>query len=300
MKPDFNAILREFDAIRYLDSRNIWHKDHGDNVSRGWTSINCLFCIDHANHLGINLTSKVFTCYKCAEKGNFYRLIQEIDGVDFRGAVQIAKEFGGEVYVPIEKQYQTKLKLPSNILKDFPKEYKDYLITRKYDPDFVINKYSLLAAGPISDFRFRIIMPVFMNNRMLSFVGRDITGKSILPYKNSSEKFCIRDPKKCLYNIDSVIQEKAVVVEGIFDAWRIGDGAVATFGDQYTHEQIRLFKNLKRVFVLYDADATHISYKLASDLSAIVKEVKVIELSEGDPDKLTEDDVRALRKEIGL
>jgi DNA primase len=300
MKENLEQILRDFDVVKYLDSRNIWHKDHGDNVSKGWTSLNCLFCIDHANHLGINHTTKVYVCYKCATTGNCFSLIQEIDGVSFPKAIQIMKEFGGNVYTPPEKHYQTKLKLPTHILKEFPKSYKDFLIGRRYDPDYVIPKYGLLATGPMSDYRYRIIVPVFMNERVLSFVGRDVTGKSRLPYRNSGENFSIKDPKQCLYNIDSVIQDKAVIVEGIFDAWRIGDGAIATFGTKYTHEQIRLLKNLKRVFVLYDADATHIAYKLAHDLSSIVKEVSVIELSEGDPDNLKEDDVRSLRKEIGL
>jgi DNA primase len=299
-KDDLNLVLRDFDIVKYLDSRNIWHKDHGDNVSNGWTSINCLFCIDHSNHLGINLTSKVYTCYKCAEEGNCFKLIQEIDGVTFRNAIGIAKEFGNGVFIPRERHFQTKLKLPDNILKELTPRHKEFLINRRYDPDYVIPKYKLLATGPVGNFKHRIIIPVHMNERMLSFIGRDVTGQATIPYKNSPESLCIKDPKNSLYNMDSVLQSKAVVVEGIFDAWRIGDGAVATFGTKYTHEQLRLFKNLKRVFVLYDADAKTLSHKLAADLSSIVKEVKVLELDEGDPDNLTDDDVRSLRREIGL
>jgi DNA primase len=157
-----------------------------------------------------------------------------------------------------------------------------------------------MASGFIGGFNHRIIIPVTMNNRILSWVGRDVTGKANIPYKNSPDYMCIKDPKTCLYNMDNVIQEKAVIVEGIFDAWRIGDGAIATFGTKYTHEQLLYCKNLKRVFVLYDADAKHLVDKLAASLSSLVKEVKIISLSEGDPDNLTDDDVRSLRKEIGL
>lgn len=294
--------LEDFDIIKYLDSRNIPHIDSGDNVSTGWTSVNCFYCIDHANHLGINLRSKVFNCYKCAETGNAFKLIQEIDGIDFYKALAIVKEFSGLVssYVPKEKHYQTKLKWPVGTLKTFPQTHLDYLTSRKYLPDTVIEKYNLLATGPIGNFNHRILIPVTMNGRILSFVGRDITNKSSLPYKNSPDTMCIKDPKRCLYNIDSVLQSKALVVEGIFDAWRIGDGAVATFGTKYTHEQLSILKNLKRVFVLYDADAISIAHKLAHDLSSIVHDVKVLELSEGDPDNLTANDVLALRKEIGF
>jgi DNA primase len=291
--------LEDFDIIKYLDSRNISYKTSGDNVSRGWIGLQCCFCIDHKNHLGINLQSKVYSCLKCAEKGNAFKLIQEIDGCDFKQALKIVKEFNGGTYVPKEHHYQTKLKLPKSVLSEFPKQHKDFLISRKYDPDYVINKYSLMATGFIGDFNHRIIIPVTLNKRMLSFVGRDITGKAHLPYQNSPDHMCIKDPKRCLYNMDSV-NDTAIIVEGIFDAWRIGDGAVATFGTKYTHEQLLYLKNLKRVFVFYDADATLLSDKLCSDLSSIVKEVKLIELDEGDPDDLSEQDVRHLRKEIGL
>lgn len=293
--------IDSFDVIRYLESRNIPHKDSGDNVSRGWTSINCLFCIDHANHLGINLKSKAYNCYKCGETGSVFKLIQEIDGCSFKETLKIIKEFNsGGNYIPKEKQYQSKIKFPDNILKEFPKTYKDFLISRRYDPDIVIKKYNLMATGFIGDFNHRIIIPVTMNGRILSYVGRDITGKANIPYKNSPDYKSIKDPKYCLYNIDSVIQNKAIIVEGIFDSWRIGEGAVATFGTQYTHEQLLYLKNLKQVFVLYDADAKSKAERLAYDISTIVNEVKLILLSEGDPDDLTENDVRALRKEIGI
>jgi DNA primase len=91
-----------------------------------------------------------------------------------------------------------------------------------------------------------------------------------------------------------------VIVEGIFDAWRIGSGAVATFGTRYTHEQLLLLRGMKRAFILYDADAIPIAHKLAHDLSSIVTQIEVLELSEGDPDNLKEDDVRALRKDLNL
>jgi hypothetical protein len=59
-------------------------------------------------------------------------------------------------------------------------------------------------------------------------------------------------------------------------------------------------KGLKRVFILYDADAIPTAHKLAYDLTTIVPQIEVLELSEGDPDNLTEKDVRALRKDLNL
>jgi DNA primase len=282
--------FNDFDIISYLQSRNIPFSYSGKNVSSDWIGINCIFCIDKSNHLGINLHSKAFSCFRCAEKGNAVKLVQEIDGVSFPKACEIIKEFGNGVYVSKEKTYQSKVKFPIGTTKKFTESHLSFLRSRRYDPDTVIKKYDLYATGPIGDFK----------NRIVSFVGRDITGRADKPYINSSDQFSIKDVKSCLYNFDSVIQNKVVIVEGVFDAWRIGDGAVATFGTKYTREQLLLLKGIKQAFILYDNDAISVAHKLAYDLSSIVPKIEVLELSEGDPDDLSEQDIRCLRKDIGL
>lgn len=289
-----------FDVISYLQSRNIPFSYSGNNVSSGWVGINCIFCIDGSNHLGINLSSGSFSCFKCAEKGNAIELIQEIDGVDAKTAFSIMNEYTEGFFSPREKTYQSKVKFPPGTSKNFSEKHLSFIENRRYEAQAVIKQYDLFATGPLGDYKYRLIIPVFLKNRIVSFVGRDVTDKSALKYKNSSEQYSIKDVKQCLYNMDSVIQDRAVIVEGIFDAWRIGDGAIATFGTQYTREQLRLLKGLKRVFVLYDNDAISIAHKLAYDLTSIVPQIEVLELSEGDPDNLTEEDVRSLRRDLNL
>ncbi len=290
----------DFDIISYLQSRNIPFSYSGKNVSSDWIGINCIFCIDGSNHLGINLHSKAFSCFKCAEKGNAIKLVQEIEGVNFSKACNIIKEFRNGTFIPKEKTYQSKVKFPLGTTKNFTESHLAFLRSRRYDPDTVIKKYNIHATGPIGEFKHRIIIPIYHKERIVTFVGRDVTGRADKPYINSSDQYSIKDVKQCLYNFDSIIQNKVVIVEGIFDAWRIGDGAVATFGTKYTREQLRLLKGIKQAFILYDNDAILVAYKLAYDLSTIVPKIEVLELSEGDPDDLSEQDVRCLRKDIGL
>jgi hypothetical protein len=102
-----------------------------------------------------------------------------------------------------------------------------------------------------------------------------------------------------LYNLDSV-RKTVVIVEGVTDVWRIGDGAVATFGTQYTKAQLALLIGIKRAFVMFDAEAEEEGSRLAYDLSAIVPFVDIINLREGDPASLSEEGVKYLRKDIGL
>jgi DNA primase len=291
--------VESFDILAYLQSRNIPYKTSGKNVSQGWVGVNCIYCIDGSNHLGINLQSKTFSCFKCSETGNAVKLVCSIDGVSVHSALDIISEYSGGTYIPKEKKFQTKTTLPIGASKKFPKSHLDFLIKRRYTEE-VIKTYDLYATGPVGIYNHRIIIPVFVNHRMVAFVGRDVTGNSDKPYWNSSDKYGTKDVKQTLYNMDNVIGNTVIIVEGILDAWRIGDGAVCTFGTKHTREQLRLLKGMHRVFVMYDADAVPIAHKLAYDLSSFCKDVVVLELSEGDPDEMKDDDVRALRKEIGI
>lgn len=289
-----------FDVLSYLQSRNIGYKTSGKNVSSGWVGINCLYCIDNSNHLGINLHSKTFNCFRCGETGNAIKLIQTIEGSSVKNAFEIVEKFNGGVFTPKKTHYQSKLTFPIGATKTFYSNQLKYLEKRNFNPEIAIKTYDLYSVGPIGDFKHRIIIPIYMNKRIVAYVGRDTTEQAEIPYKNSPEEFSIKPVKSCLYNIDSVYRNTAIIVEGIFDSWRIGDGAIATFGTQYTHEQIRLLKGLARVFVMYDSDALNQAKRLAHDVSAIVPYVEVVALSEGDPDNLSAGDVQALRKDLGL
>ena len=292
----------DFDICKFLDDRSIQYFYSGNNTSSGWISTNCIFCIDQSNHLGINLKSKSFSCFKCAEKGNAVKLIQTVDGVNVKEAFKVMEDYTNGFFVPREKHYQSKVQFPIGTSKDFSGKAIQFLEDRGYDPQTVIKEYGLYNTGPMGDYKHRIIIPVFHKKRIVSFVGRDITGQAATPYKNSSDQYSIKEVKNCLYNLDSVIRDRVVIVEGILDAWRIGDGAVATFGVKYTHEQLRLLKGIKQAFILYDGEPEAIrqAYKLAYDLSPIVPQIEVLELSEGDPDNMSDADVRALRKDLNL
>jgi hypothetical protein len=293
--------IQDFDVVSYLQSRNIPYASSGDNVSSGWIGINCLFCIDHSDHLGINLHTKAFNCYKCGETGSALKLVKAVEGISSTAeAFRVMEQFVGGAFVPRERHYQSKVIFPIGSSKNFPMMHSEFLRGRGYDPKEVIKKYDLLACGPIGQFKHRIIIPIFANKRIQSFVGRDVTRKSSSPYVNSSENVSVKDAKHCLYNIDNVLGSAVIVVEGIFDAWRIGDGAVATFGTRYTHEQLLLLRGMKRVFIMFDSDAIPLAYKMAHDLSSLVKNIEVLELDEGDPDKMSESEVKSLRKDIGL
>jgi DNA primase len=133
----------------------------------------------------------------------------------------------------------------------------------------------------------------------VTFVGRDVTGEAEAPYENYPTSKSVIHAKNTLYNIDRV-GHTAIVVEGITDVWKIGDGAVATMGTKWTKSQARQLMGLKAAFVMFDAEkeAQEQAHRLAATLTSGVRKVEVLELSEGDPDDLPLSTVQALRREI--
>lgn len=314
--PSSEFDLEMFDPIAYLQDRNIEYFESGKNVSKGWVNIQCPFCQDHSNHLGINLESKLISCWVCGIKGPVTKLIQEIESCNPYQARLILKgftrDFSSDPYqdIPSNKNparnlnkgvLERKISWPKGAVSEFPRSYLRFLLKRRVPPRKTILKYKLKAGLNTGEYKFRIVIPVFLNHQIITFVGRDITGKAREAYKNHPEEKSILSVKKLLYRIDET-KGNIILVEGIIDCWRIGDGSCATFGTKVTKEQINLllYKKVKRIFLLPDADAIDEWEDLADQLSPIFDHVELIKLSKGDPADLKRKDIKKLRSWAGL
>jgi hypothetical protein len=130
-----------------------------------------------------------------------------------------------------------------------------YLKKRGFShPQDLVETYGLQGTGPVGEYNHRIVAPIFLKGRLVSYQARDITGKSQLPYKACAEENEVLHHKHLLYAEDLVPGDTVVVVEGIVDAWKLGPGAVATFGIGFSIEQVRRIARFKTRFILYDLD----------------------------------------------
>lgn len=301
-----------FAAMEYFQSLGMDCYDRGKNVSRGWLGIRCPFpsCSDRSNHCGITPDRQRYYCHICKSKGSIEDLIMQIESCDYGAAEAIVARFredkgapdfsqGRGLKPPIHGSYKAGV-LPELLLPQLPKSYIDFLIKRRFDPDTIINMYKVKVASLAEyKWKYRLLIPFFVKGRIVTFTGRDITGKSDVPYKHLSIADSIIDPKRTLYNIDRVkMRGAAAIVEGVFDAWRIGDGAVGTMGTTMEPEQILtlLSREPKRVVVALDAGAEKESKKIANDLTAYIPEVYQVIIERGDPDELPERDLTKIRR----
>lgn len=293
----------------YQDFRIPFQSEGGQDVARGWVGAPCPFCAgSQGYHLGycIDKSSRyfgAFTCWRCGGK-SAVKVIAKITHSTESEAWKILKRYSdskidNRPYKKEEKEKAVKCLLPDGLVS-FEGKVSTYLRKRKFDAIELVSEWDLKATGPVGPFKHRIIIPIYFKNQLVSFQGRDLTGKSEMKYKACPQEREVLDHKCCLYGYDKVRGSKVVVVEGVADVWRLGPGSVATFGIKYTPEQVRLLSKFKEAFIIFDNDPKAIEQaeSLAYDLSAVGVSVEIITLKEGDPGDLTDQEARELMTDI--
>ena len=282
-------ILKQFDIPYWLE---------GKNVSIDSVNIKCPFCDDPSNHLGIFIDSLKYHCWRCTSKGVFSGLLVILTGlsekeckdlissgeVDFKrttleqiedrvhpGASGKVKKGGLEVKLP---EFSELVQEDTNFsLLD------DFLNRRNISLEDVIEHYCSLCR--VGSHMNRLIVPVYFKGVLVSYQAVDMTGKAWLRYKTAPGK--IND---FLYCYDDV-RDRMILTEGVFDAWRVGEGAVATFGTHITEKQKNLIlaKGLRELIFCWDEDAFWEARKQSNFFAPFVKKICIIRLPYGeDPD----------------
>ena len=301
-----NLSIEYLDAKDVLDNLGIPHKDSGKNVGQGWIGVCCPFCGDNNFHLGINIQGKTISCFRCGKTGTILTYLSE-ELRSFNKALEAVKDmlprelksFVNSSDASVNKS-SLKVELPRGSKRGLRPSHKEYLrYGRKYpilNPDELEDKYNLYSTGPVDEYPNRIIVPVVRNYRLITYTTVSIAEEAMIRYKHLPNEQSIAHVKEYLYNIHTV-RHVCYVTEGLFDCWRIGDGAVTTFGTKVTDEQIRLLSAIPNVVLLFDGDApgrnasTIVSAKLAP-----MTNVYTINLKEGrDPDSLSPEEVQKIK-----
>jgi DNA primase len=288
-----------FKVIEYLEENAIPFSTSGKNISQGWIGIQCPFCSDRSNHLGINLHSTNFSCFVCGTKGSPIKLIRAIENKTYHQAKETLEKFSTRVLTVPETTStpSAPFQLPNEAKTKLMDTHRNYLLSRNFSEKTYLN-YKLLCAGPTGRYKLRLIVPVFVHGEMVTFTSRDITNRSPYKYLSCPDDQSKIPIKNTIYNLDNA-KNAVIVVEGVTDVWRIGNGAVGIYGTNYTAEQIKLLSSFNRVFVLFDSAANSQAEKLGNDLSAFTN-VEILYLSKGDPADLTENDIKILKQKISV
>ena len=288
----------------YLNEIGVNFITEGKNVTPGWIEITCPFCGDPSYHLGIS-PQLLFHCWRCGEKGTIVKLLMELQSISYHKALKQAGEFDVKWAESFKRDLKEQLNhniLPKEAKIEIPNNHTSYLRGRNYDPAYLSSSFQILGVGALGKYKFRIIAPCTLQGRTVNFTALAVLGQEP-KYLHCPNEEAIVPMKSLLYNIDNV-GKAMVVVEGVTDVWRIGNGSVAIMGMEFSQEQLALISmsGVKNVFIMFDSGIVEQkkANRLALNLSGIVDHVEVITLPEGDPGDLKEEDVKHLREELGL
>ena len=302
------------DIFEFLDEYDVEYWTEGNNVSPGWVNICCPFCDDESNHLGVKLSDLRVRCWRCG-KHYLTSLISEIAQCNMNEAKVFQKILLADrtVLPPIlEKQKEASsanrkaVLLPTESTSHFPKMHIEYLEGRGFNPRQIIRRYKLRACYTVGRYKFRIIIPIYVHNRLVSFTSRDVTNEQEIPYKNASAGEVILTAKRTVYNYDNIQKGgNAILVEGPIDVWKLGKPAISIFGVEHTEDQILYLmkKKIDTLFILFDNDEAgrKAARRLGRTMASIINNVELIFLKDkNDPGALTLSEAEFLKRKLGF
>ena len=190
---------------------------------------------------------------------------------------------------------------------------RKYLRERNFNPKLLHNKYKVVGGGITGDWKYRIIIPLIINGKIISWTGRSILEKSKLKelniprYKNLSIEESVINPKECLFNLDHAKNKTVVLTEGAFDVMRLGDDFICSFGTSLTQSQIKELKmRYEKIFIMFDnePEAQEKAKKYGMMLSSVGVDVEIVDaysdFNKNDGGELNDEEVKIIRKELGF
>lgn len=288
MPSRWDETIRRWDVVRWLRRQA---KDV-HLTETGQARISCTHCSDRKYRLYINRKTHAWMCFNCPGKGRsaityvkwvlktedddqaMKAIIQSSDGLHLRDwsdedeyEAPRERPQRGVQETPLPIGFR-ELKLPAT---ERSQEYWDYLINRSITPTMVQRyKMGFCRNGK---YKGRIIIPISVFGVRRGFVGRTI-------YEVETKKKYLNDAGvhtgQLLFNLDQVVangSDKVVLVEGVFDALRIPEVGVCTFGKKISNHQISLLTQagFRKWVFCYDGDAAEDSAHYGSMVPSYVQ-----------------------------
>lgn len=294
------------DMLQLLRDHGIHPSTEGKNASNGWINVRCPFCEDRSDHLGYNLAGAYWHCWKCGSHP-MDEVLAELLGISEHDAWIVKRRY--ELRPSLQELIDARAEqpiiraasiiVPGDALHDI---HRRYLKSRGYDPDQLEKTWGLTGTGPLGPYKFRVICPIWHEGRIVGYQGRDATGRSELRWKSCPDEQWLVARNECLGGIQLATGDACVVVEGGTSAWRLGPGAVWPMGTAFSVQQVRLIKQFRRRFIMFDShtkdpNAPRRAQRLADMLAGFDGETVLVNLDSGDPGDLPQAEADALMRE---
>jgi hypothetical protein len=282
---DFVRLCQKY-HIPYLEGAGHHH------AHAGWLQLSCPRCSPNSGwHLGF--AGGTFNCWRCGK-------------LPFRTTLAALLKMPPESIGPIIHEFQTTRPPQTPYGASIPRkgplvpprgcgailgQHRRYLAQRGFDPDTLVQEWGILGTNHLAGiWSWRVIIPICnAGDQVVAYQGRAIQEDATPKYRMTDRDDCLEDPDGLLYGLNKVPGESVIIVEGVTGVWRLGPGAVATFGIDWTRERANLLRRFKRRMILFDPEvlAQKRAVELAEHLSIFPGVTEVISGFPTDPGDLT-------------
>lgn len=187
-----------------------------ERLSNGEISFPCPKCQKGDRHFQFNTKKSLGHCFRCGWRTTLTGLVAEIAGVSKHRAKEILRNHGikvsrNDTYVKPKPSPFVPCELPPNT--GWTTRAKEYLEERNVSDD-MIDQFGLYYCG-VGKYQGRIIMPVIMDDMVVSFQARTVFKDVKKRYENPPGVSMAR----CLYGYNLLPKSPStlVLVEGPFD-----------------------------------------------------------------------------------
>jgi len=150
-------------------------------------------------------------------------------------------------------------------------------------------------------FRYSLYIPIHYHGDEVSFTTRTIYKDSPYRYRSASNEEEGIHHKHLLYGEDYA-RNTIIICEGPLDVWKIGPGAVCTFGTSYTKAQVLRMVDYPCRVVCYDNESE--AQQRASELTALLSPFHGstfnVRLKAKDPGEAQQKEIDLIRKKFLL
>lgn len=303
-----------FDVRAYLQSMNV-EVQTTYNDGTEWV-IQCS-CDDKPSnqaewHLWVNVEKGQGYCYRCKRRlADPIAIVRFVEGLNFPQALRRIKDavapstrlqdaIAGLMAKPGTKEVVAveEIKLPAEFIPAWkatklPSYFTQRGLTKKDCLDY------LLGWCDDGFYARRLVVPVFdLNEQLATFVARWMGKGSppplVMPDGSVKKGRKVLYPKhsrtsKVLFNQATAAEhDPVVVVEGVFDAMRVGACACALLGKHASRVQVQHLVDMgqtRRLVIMLDTDAHEEAEELAEELAELCPDVRLATLPShrGDP-----------------
>jgi hypothetical protein len=291
--------------LEWLSSLDIEHRTTGDRHCRaGWVQLQCPHCGSNKWHLGFRISDGRANCYACGPKRPI-EVLAAASGLSIRDVREAwqALEFSVSE-MPLDTETPLRRLVSPEPLRPLRSVHRKYLKGRGFDLDELGSVWGVdKCVGPYSETfgaRNNVFIPIYERTQMVSWTSRSVT-ESRFKYYSAGIDQESKPHKSLLYGIDKVEGRSVIVVEGPTDVWKVGPGAVGTFGLEILDSQVRKLCHFDRVVICLDNSTTAQSAadNLADRLE-MYSDVIVVCLDADDPGSASRREIRKLRKLAGV